>query len=114
MRLRLFHAADGTRVAYREAGVGPGLVMLHSAGMTHREFEPVVGAGMVVAPREAERDQGAIEQVAGIVSSEGSAGPVGAAQPRPAAAPRCLAPRIAALSAVVTAGRRIAATVAAA
>jgi pimeloyl-ACP methyl ester carboxylesterase len=42
MRLRLFHAVDGTRVAYREAGVGPGLVMLHSAGMTHREFEPVV------------------------------------------------------------------------
>ena len=24
LRLRLFHAADGTRVAYREAGVGPG------------------------------------------------------------------------------------------
>ena len=42
LRLRLFHAADGTRVAYREAGVGPGLVLLHSAGLSHREFEPVV------------------------------------------------------------------------
>ena len=42
MRLRLFHASDGTRVAYREAGVGPGLVLLHSAGLSHKEFEPVV------------------------------------------------------------------------
>jgi pimeloyl-ACP methyl ester carboxylesterase len=42
MRLRLFHATDGTRVAYREAGVGPGLVLLHSAGLSHKEFEPVV------------------------------------------------------------------------
>ena len=31
LRLRLFHAADGARVAYREAGVGPGLVLLHCA-----------------------------------------------------------------------------------
>jgi pimeloyl-ACP methyl ester carboxylesterase len=42
MRLRLFHAADGTRVAYREAGTGPPLVLLHSAGLSHREWEPVV------------------------------------------------------------------------
>jgi pimeloyl-ACP methyl ester carboxylesterase len=42
LRLRLYHHPDGTRVAYREAGVGPGLVLLHSAGLTHREFEPVV------------------------------------------------------------------------
>ena len=31
MRLRLFHAADGARIAYREAGTGPPLVLLHSA-----------------------------------------------------------------------------------
>lgn len=42
MRLRLFHAADGTRVAYREAGTGPALVLLHSAGLSHREWEPAV------------------------------------------------------------------------
>ena len=42
MRLRLFHAPDGARVAYREAGTGPGLVLLHSALLSHREFEPVV------------------------------------------------------------------------
>jgi magnesium chelatase accessory protein len=42
LRLRLFHAPDGARVAYREAGTGPGLVLLHSALLSHREFEPVV------------------------------------------------------------------------
>lgn len=42
MRLRLFHADDGTRIAYREVGHGPGLVLLHSAGFSHREFEPLV------------------------------------------------------------------------
>lgn len=42
MRLRLFHASDGARVAYREAGTGPGLVLVHSAGLSHREWEPVV------------------------------------------------------------------------
>ena len=42
MRLRLWHAADGTRVAYREAGAGPALVLLHSCLLTHREWEPVV------------------------------------------------------------------------
>jgi pimeloyl-ACP methyl ester carboxylesterase len=42
MRLRLFHHRDGARVAYREAGAGPGLVLLHSALLSHREFEPVV------------------------------------------------------------------------
>jgi pimeloyl-ACP methyl ester carboxylesterase len=42
MRLRLHHAADGTRVAYREAGAGPALMLLHSAGLSHREWEPVV------------------------------------------------------------------------
>ena len=30
VRLRLFHAPDGARVAYREAGTGPPLVLLHS------------------------------------------------------------------------------------
>src|SRR5262245_38799262 len=42
MRLRLYHHPDGARVAYREAGTGPPLVLLHSALLSHREFEPVV------------------------------------------------------------------------
>jgi len=42
MRLRLYHHRDGTRVAYREAGTGPPLVLLHSLGLSHREWEPVV------------------------------------------------------------------------
>ncbi len=42
MRLRLFHARDGARVAYREAGVGPTLCLVHSAALSHREFAPLV------------------------------------------------------------------------
>jgi pimeloyl-ACP methyl ester carboxylesterase len=42
VKLRLYHHADGARVAYREAGTGPPLALLHSQGLTHREFEPVV------------------------------------------------------------------------
>lgn len=42
MRLRLWHAPDGTRVAYREAGRGPAIALLHSCGLSHRELEPVV------------------------------------------------------------------------
>lgn len=42
MRLRLWHATDGTRVAYRESGTGPPLALLHSLGLSHRELEPVV------------------------------------------------------------------------
>ena len=42
MKLRLFHHHDGARVAYREAGTGPALALLHSAGLSHREFEPLV------------------------------------------------------------------------
>jgi pimeloyl-ACP methyl ester carboxylesterase len=42
MRLRLWHATDGTRVAYREAGSGPAIALLHSCGLSHRELEPVV------------------------------------------------------------------------
>jgi pimeloyl-ACP methyl ester carboxylesterase len=42
MRLRLWHADDGARIAYREAGTGPPLVLVHSAGLSHREFEPAV------------------------------------------------------------------------
>ena len=42
MRLRLYHHPDGARVAYREAGTGPPLALLHSAGLSHREWEPVV------------------------------------------------------------------------
>ncbi len=42
MRLRLYHHPDGARVAYRETGSGPGLVLLHSLGLSHREWEPIV------------------------------------------------------------------------
>lgn len=42
MRLRLYHHRDGARVAYRETGAGPALVLLHSLGLSHREFEPIV------------------------------------------------------------------------
>ncbi|MFL5816273.1 MAG: alpha/beta fold hydrolase [Conexibacter sp.] len=42
MRLRLYHHGDGARVAYREAGTGPGLALFHSLGFSHREWEPVV------------------------------------------------------------------------
>ncbi|HWF54125.1 MAG TPA: alpha/beta hydrolase [Solirubrobacteraceae bacterium] len=44
MRLRLYHHHDGARVAYRETGAGPALTLLHSLGLSHREFEPVVAA----------------------------------------------------------------------
>jgi pimeloyl-ACP methyl ester carboxylesterase len=43
VRLRLFHAPDGARVAYREAGAGPPIVLLHSLLLSHREFAPIVG-----------------------------------------------------------------------
>ncbi|HEX5307462.1 MAG TPA: alpha/beta hydrolase [Solirubrobacteraceae bacterium] len=42
LRLRLYHHHDGARVAYREAGAGPPLVLLHAALLSHREWEPVV------------------------------------------------------------------------
>jgi pimeloyl-ACP methyl ester carboxylesterase len=42
MRLRLYHHIDGARVAYRESGTGPALVLLHSLGLSHREWEPIV------------------------------------------------------------------------
>ena len=44
MRLRLYHHPDGARVAYRETGTGPGLALLHSLGLSHREWEPVVAS----------------------------------------------------------------------
>jgi pimeloyl-ACP methyl ester carboxylesterase len=44
MRLRLYHHQDGARVAYRETGTGPALVLLHSLGLSHREWEPIVAA----------------------------------------------------------------------
>ncbi|MGA2011726.1 MAG: alpha/beta hydrolase [Solirubrobacteraceae bacterium] len=43
MRLRLYHHPDGARVAYRETGTGPALILLHSLGLSHREWEPIVG-----------------------------------------------------------------------
>jgi pimeloyl-ACP methyl ester carboxylesterase len=42
VRLRLYHHSDGARVAYREAGSGPPLALLHSAMLSHKEFEPIV------------------------------------------------------------------------
>ena len=42
MRLRLYHHSDGARIAYREAGTGPPLALLHSALLSHREFMPLV------------------------------------------------------------------------
>lgn len=42
MKLRLFHHHDGARVAYRERGTGPTLVLLHAALLTHRELERLV------------------------------------------------------------------------
>jgi pimeloyl-ACP methyl ester carboxylesterase len=42
MRLRLYHHHDGARVAYREAGAGPALALLHSGLLSHKEWEPAV------------------------------------------------------------------------
>jgi pimeloyl-ACP methyl ester carboxylesterase len=42
MRLRLYHHADGARVAYRELGAGPPLALLHSGLLSHKEWEPAV------------------------------------------------------------------------
>jgi pimeloyl-ACP methyl ester carboxylesterase len=44
VRLRLYHHHDGARVAYRETGTGPGIVLLHSLGLSHREFAPIVSS----------------------------------------------------------------------
>jgi pimeloyl-ACP methyl ester carboxylesterase len=42
MRLRLYHHPDGTRVAYRQAGTGPPLGLVHSGLLSHMEWEPSV------------------------------------------------------------------------
>jgi pimeloyl-ACP methyl ester carboxylesterase len=42
VRLRLYHHPDGARVAYRELGAGPPLALLHSALLSHKEWEPAV------------------------------------------------------------------------
>ena len=42
MRLRLYHHVDGARIAYRETGTGPAIVLLHSLGLSYREWEPIV------------------------------------------------------------------------
>ena len=42
MRLRLYHHPDGARIAYRETGTGPAITLLHSLGLSHREWEPIV------------------------------------------------------------------------
>ena len=44
VKLRLYHHQDGARVAYRESGTGRAIVLLHSLGLTHREWEPVTEA----------------------------------------------------------------------
>lgn len=44
LRLRLFHASDGARIAYREGGsTGQPLILWHSRGLNHREFSPAIG-----------------------------------------------------------------------
>jgi pimeloyl-ACP methyl ester carboxylesterase len=42
VKLRLYHHHDGARVAYREAGTGAPLALLHSKLLSHREWEPLV------------------------------------------------------------------------
>jgi pimeloyl-ACP methyl ester carboxylesterase len=42
MKLRLYHHRDGARVAYREAGTGPAVAIVHSAMLSHKEWEPLV------------------------------------------------------------------------
>jgi pimeloyl-ACP methyl ester carboxylesterase len=42
VRLRLYHHSDGARIAYREIGSGPPLALLHSALLSHLEWEPLV------------------------------------------------------------------------
>jgi pimeloyl-ACP methyl ester carboxylesterase len=42
VRLRLYHHPDGARVAYRELGAGPPIALLHSALLSHLEWEPAV------------------------------------------------------------------------
>jgi pimeloyl-ACP methyl ester carboxylesterase len=42
MRLRLYHHRDGARVAYRELGAGPPLMLLHSGMLSYKEWEPAV------------------------------------------------------------------------
>jgi pimeloyl-ACP methyl ester carboxylesterase len=42
MRLRLYHHSDGARIAYRECGAGPPLALVHSAMLSHKEWEPSV------------------------------------------------------------------------
>jgi len=44
VRLRLYHHADGARVAYRELGAGPPLALLHSGLLSYKEWEPAVDA----------------------------------------------------------------------
>ena len=44
MRLRLYHHRDGARVAYWETGTGKAIVLLHSLGLSHREWAPIVSA----------------------------------------------------------------------
>jgi pimeloyl-ACP methyl ester carboxylesterase len=44
VRLRLYHHRDGARIAYRETGAGPAIALLHSLGLSHREWEPIVEA----------------------------------------------------------------------
>ncbi|MBU6337084.1 MAG: alpha/beta hydrolase [Acidobacteria bacterium] len=42
MKLRLYHHADGARVAYREQGTGQPLILWHSELLSHRELVPLV------------------------------------------------------------------------
>ena len=55
VRLRLYHHPDGARVAYREVGAGPPLALLHSALLSHKEWEPAVERSRRALPRRAAR-----------------------------------------------------------
>ena len=56
LRLRLFHASDGARIAYREDGAGQPLVLWHSRGLNHREFSPAASELLALDPDRAESD----------------------------------------------------------
>ena len=42
MKLRLYHHPDGARIAYREQGTGPALILWHPELLTHRALFPLV------------------------------------------------------------------------
>ena len=66
MRLRLYHHHDGARVAYREAGAGPGIALLHSLSVDYTRNLVVSGGTTIVHSGNAAQ----VYEVAGLASSE--------------------------------------------